>query len=107
MTLTYYLHNDLDILPCYLHDNLQIVSVYVCLFRDISLTMGGGRHVRQNSSAIFGDPPYRIGTEISDPPYLMGLDFVIPPLPRLHTNLHNRLKKAKRHRRENFEDFNA
>ena len=32
----------------------------------------GGRHVRQNSPPIFGDPPYRIGMETSDPPYLKG-----------------------------------
>ena len=30
----------------------------------------GDRHVRQNSPAIFGDLPYRIGMEIGDPPYL-------------------------------------
>ncbi len=45
--------------------------------RDISLTTGGGdRHVRQNSPAVFGDPPI-----------WRGLDFVIPPpLPRVDTN---------------------
>ncbi len=37
--------------------------------RDISLTTGGGdRHVRQNSPAVFCDPPYHIGMEIGDPP---------------------------------------
>ena len=29
----------------------------------------GDRHVRQNSPAIFGDPPHLIGMEIGDPPH--------------------------------------
>ncbi len=58
--------------------------------KDISFTTPtgeGGRHVRQNSPTIFGDPPYRIGMEIDVPPPIWrGLDFVIPPLPQVHTS---------------------
>ncbi len=50
----------------------------------------GDRHVRQNSPAIFGDPPYHIGTEIGDAPYSKSSGFCDPP-----------------HYHENSEDFNA
>ncbi len=43
------------------------------------INYGGGRHVRQNSPAIFGDPPYKISMEIGDPPYLKGPWFCDPP----------------------------
>ena len=40
--------------------------------------------VRQNSPAIFGDPPYHIGMENSDPPYSKGSGF------RDHPHYHER-----------------
>ena len=44
-----------------------------------STTGGWDRRVRQNSPAIFSDPPYQIGMEIGDLPYLKGPWFCDPP----------------------------
>ena len=61
--------------------------------------------IHQRYSVI---PPIKLARElaIDIPPILWDLDFVIP-LQQLHTNLQNRLKRAKLRSRENSKDFNA
>ena len=73
--------------------------------RDISLTTRGGTDMLGKIRPRYSVIPHRIGREIGDPPYVKVSWFRDPPpVPRVHTNLHNRLKKDKRRRRENSED---